>query len=51
METLQGILSAHPFFHDLPAQHMETVVGCVSNVRFKAGKVIFDEGEEANNFT
>ena len=41
METLQGILSAHPFFHDLPAQHIETVIGCVSNVRFKAGKVIF----------
>ena len=50
METLQGILSAHPFFVDLPAQHMETVVGCVSNVRFEAGNVIFREGEEANHF-
>ena len=50
METLQHILTAHRFFHDLPARHIETVVGCVSNVRFKAGKVIFDEGEEANHF-
>ena len=50
METLQGILSAHPFFHDLPPQHIETVTGCISNVRFNAGKVIFDEGEEANHF-
>ena len=50
MQTLQGILSEHPFFVDLPAPHIETVVGCVSNVRFEAGNVIFREGEEANHF-
>ena len=50
MQSLQGILSEHPFFHDLPAKHVETVVGCVSNVRFEAGNVIFREGEEANHF-
>jgi CRP-like cAMP-binding protein len=50
MQTLQGVLSAHPFFVDLPERHVETVVGCVSNVRFEAGNVIFQEGEEANNF-
>ena len=50
MQTLQGILSAHPFFNDLPTPHLETVVGCVSNVRFKAGDVIFREGEEADHF-
>ena len=50
MQTLRDILSAHPFLVDLPAQHIETVVGCVSNVRFEAGNVIFREGEEANHF-
>jgi CRP/FNR family cyclic AMP-dependent transcriptional regulator len=50
MQTLQEILSAHPFFHDLPAHHIETVVGCVSNVHFEAGNVIFREDEEANHF-
>ena len=50
MQTLQGIVSEHPFFVDLPAQHIETVVGCVSNVRFEAGHVIFREGDEANHF-
>jgi CRP/FNR family cyclic AMP-dependent transcriptional regulator len=50
MQTLQGIVSEHPFFVDMPAQHMETVVGCVSNVRFEAGNCIFREGEEANHF-
>jgi CRP/FNR family cyclic AMP-dependent transcriptional regulator len=50
MQTLQGIVSEHPFFVDMPAQHMETVVGCVSNVRFEAGNSIFREGEEANHF-
>jgi len=50
METLQGILSVHPFFIDLPERHIETLVGCVSNVRFEAGNIIFRDGEEANHF-
>lgn len=50
METLQGILAAHPFFIDWPARHLELVAGCVSNVRFEAGKFIFHEGEEADRF-
>jgi CRP-like cAMP-binding protein len=50
MENLEGILGAHAFFHDLPARHLETVTGCVSNVRFQEGDVIFREGEEANHF-
>jgi len=50
MQTLQGILCEHPFLVNLPAQHTETVSGCVSNVRFEAGSVILQEGEEANHF-
>ena len=50
MQTLQDIMSEHPFLVDLPAQHAGTVVNCVSNVRFAAGSVIFREGDEANHF-
>jgi CRP-like cAMP-binding protein len=50
METLQVNLSAHPFFVDLPAHHVEIVAGCASNVRFEAGNYIFHEGEEADRF-
>jgi CRP-like cAMP-binding protein len=50
METLEGILSAHPFFHDLPPRHLGLLVGCASNVRFEPGQFLFRTGEEANQF-
>jgi CRP-like cAMP-binding protein len=50
METLQGILAAHPFFSDLPKPYIELVVGCASNVRFGADEFIFHEGQEAEKF-
>jgi CRP/FNR family transcriptional regulator, cyclic AMP receptor protein len=50
METLEHILSEHPFFHDFPKPHLELIVGCASNVRFEAGHIIFREGEDANKF-
>lgn len=50
METLEPILREHPFFRGLDPQYLALVVGCSSNVRFRAGEVIFREGEEANLF-
>jgi CRP-like cAMP-binding protein len=50
METLEGILSVHPFFHELPPRHLGLVVGCASNVRFDAGEFLFRTGTEANQF-
>jgi CRP/FNR family transcriptional regulator, cyclic AMP receptor protein len=50
VENLQGILSAHPFFADLPTRYLDLVVGCTSNVRFEAGVFIAHEGEEAEKF-
>jgi CRP/FNR family transcriptional regulator, cyclic AMP receptor protein len=50
METLEHIIAEHPFFADLEAQYTELLVGCASNVRFKAGEYIFREGGEANHF-
>ncbi len=50
METLRPILAEHPFFRDLEERHLELIVGCASNVRFKAGDFVFRQGEEANEF-
>jgi len=50
MQTLESILCEHPFLVGLPEHHAKTVVGCVSNIHFTAGEVIFQEGEEANHF-
>ena len=50
METVQRILSTHPFFADFPPRYLELVAGCAANSKFEADKVIFREGEEANKF-
>jgi len=50
METLKGILTAHPFLSGLDDRHLDLLVGCASNVRFDAGQFILREGEEANQF-
>jgi len=50
METLQGILTAHPLFVDFPTRHVELVVGCAANVRFGPAVYIFHEGEDAAKF-
>ena len=50
IDTLQPILAEHPFLSDLSPKHLELVVGCASNVRFEAGKYLFREEEEANQF-
>jgi CRP/FNR family transcriptional regulator, cyclic AMP receptor protein len=50
MEDLKNILTTHPFFAGMKPENLQLVVGCASNVRFDAGKFIFREGEEANEF-
>jgi CRP-like cAMP-binding protein len=50
IQTLEPILAEHPFFKDLEPRHLQLVVGCASNVRFDAGRFVFREGEEANQF-
>ena len=50
METLERILSQHPFFEALEPEYLKLLVGCASNVRFEAGAYIFRRGEEANQF-
>lgn len=48
--TLEEIIAEHTFFADLESYYTNLIVSCASNVRFEAGKYIFREGEEANEF-
>jgi CRP/FNR family cyclic AMP-dependent transcriptional regulator len=50
METLEPILAEHPFLKGLEPQYLKFIIGCASNVRFKAGQFLFREGEEADQF-
>jgi CRP-like cAMP-binding protein len=50
METLEPILAEHPFLKGLEPQYLKLIIGCASNVRFKAGQFLFREGEEADQF-
>ena len=50
METLERILSGHPFFEGLSSDQLRLIVGCASNVRFGDGQFLFHAGEEANEF-
>jgi CRP/FNR family transcriptional regulator, cyclic AMP receptor protein len=50
MDTLEPLLSEHPFLKGLDQKHLQLITGCASNVRFDAGQIIFREGEEADQF-
>lgn len=49
-ENLTEVLRQHPFLHGLSDEHMQTLVGCASNVRFPEGAYLIREGELANKF-
>ena len=50
METLERIITEHPFFVGLDDAFTNLMVGCASNVRFQAGTYILKEGDPANTF-
>jgi CRP-like cAMP-binding protein len=50
METLERILSAHPFFAELDPEHLRLLAGCAANVRFDAGGFVVRAGDEADQF-
>lgn len=47
METLEPILSQHPFLRGLDAATIALIVGCASNVRYNADQALFEEGDSA----
>ncbi len=50
MENLERVLSEHPFLSGMASKHIKLLVGCASNVVFKAGEFVFREGEPADTF-
>jgi CRP/FNR family transcriptional regulator, cyclic AMP receptor protein len=50
MENLGPLLAQHPFLTGMDPDQVKLLVGCASNTRFDAGKYIFRESEEANQF-
>ena len=50
MQTLEPILSEHPFLRGLDQPVLALLVGCASNVRFDTGQFLFREGQEADAF-
>jgi CRP-like cAMP-binding protein len=50
VENLERILKEHPFLDGLAENHLKLLVGCASNVVFKAGEFVFRESEPANAF-
>jgi CRP/FNR family transcriptional regulator, cyclic AMP receptor protein len=50
METLERVISEHPFFVGLDQGFTNLMVSCASNVRFAAGTYILKEGDPANTF-
>ena len=50
MENLERILKEHPFLGGLDDKYIKLLVGCASNVVFKAGEFIFKEGGDADTF-
>jgi CRP/FNR family transcriptional regulator, cyclic AMP receptor protein len=45
MDDLERVLRAHPFLSDLAPEHVQFLVGCARNVRFRAGEYLVREGE------
>lgn len=50
IQTLEGIVSEHPFFKGLEERQIQLIVGCAKNVRFDEGEVVFHEGDPADQF-
>jgi CRP/FNR family cyclic AMP-dependent transcriptional regulator len=50
IQTLEGIVSEHPFFKGLEERHIQLIVGCATNVRFHEGEIVFHEGDPADQF-
>lgn len=50
METLEPILSEHPFFQGIDRKYLALLAGCASNTVFQPDQYLMREGEPANHF-
>ena len=49
-EDLATVLRVHPFVMDLSEEHLQTLIGCASNIVFKDETYLIREGEIAERF-
>jgi CRP/FNR family transcriptional regulator, cyclic AMP receptor protein len=49
-KSLRSLIAEHAFFHDLAPRHIELCTEAAMLKEFKAGEVIFEEGDPANRF-
>jgi CRP/FNR family transcriptional regulator, cyclic AMP receptor protein len=50
MDTIDELLSQHPFFKGLKPEYLALIAGCGQNVHFGPGKYLTREGERADRF-
>lgn len=48
--SLEPIIANHPFVAGMEQRHIDFIVGCASNVKFRAGDRILREGQRADTF-
>lgn len=50
MDTLLPLIKSHSFFQGLKDEYLELLLSCATNVRFREGDFLFQEGEESRQF-
>jgi len=50
IEGLDRYIREHPFFAGLAEEYVQLIVGCASNVVFKAGAYLYRHGDPADQF-
>jgi CRP/FNR family transcriptional regulator, cyclic AMP receptor protein len=45
-----NVLAEHPFFSGMASEHISALAGCVANVVFEPGELLFREGDAAERF-
>lgn len=50
MESLENLITEHPFFKGFEPKHIKLLTGCASNEKYNAGEFLFHQGEQANKF-
>jgi CRP-like cAMP-binding protein len=49
MDDLERVLKTHPFLEGLGEAHVQLLVGCAKNVRFRVGEYLMREGEHEDS--
>lgn len=50
LQTIEHVLSEHPFLRDIEPQYQKLLSGCASNMVFQPGEYLMREGTSADHF-